>query len=206
MLTLVGKLRNKFILYRYRRHIRALIGRGLFLGMNVTIMPEVWIDTDYPYLISIGDNCSLSKGVRVLAHDATPYKFIGATRVGKVEIRENTFIGENVIILPGVTIGPNVLVAAGSIVNKDIGPNSCVAGNPARFYAKFDEYLATIKKQRDERPVFKYAELRTKDAEGDKNRQQLIDAAASGDAFVVAYQKRFPWTWNNTHGTDHKEA
>lgn len=133
---------EKFQEYRYRRRMKNLVRRGLKLGKNITIEPTVFLDHGYPYLISIGDNCSLAQNVRVLAHDATTFKFLeGNGRVAKVEIKENVFIGENTIVLPGATIGPNVLIAAGSIVNKDIPPNSCVAGAPCRFYKKFDEFM-----------------------------------------------------------------
>ena len=96
--------------------------------------------------------------------DDTPFKFTGGyAKIGKIDIKENCFIGENSIILPGVVIGPNVIVASGSVINKNIPPNSCVAGVPARFYAKFDEYLEKHNQNAIERPVYNYSELRTKE-------------------------------------------
>ena len=67
------------------------------------------------------------------------FRQFGVTRVSKVRILEGTFIGARAIILPGVTIGPNALIAAGSVVNRDIGEDMCAAGNPARPYGKFSE-------------------------------------------------------------------
>lgn len=146
--------------YKYRTRIRVLIDGGLVLGKNVTIAPSANIDGGYPYLIRIGSNCSIGEHVRVLAHDATTFKFInGHTRLGKVEIKDNCFIGEKTIILPGVTIGPNVLVAAGSVVNRDIPPNSCVAGVPARVYAKFDQFIERHRRQIEDGSVFEHSDL-----------------------------------------------
>jgi len=170
--------------YEYVLRMKRLIEHGLKLGKNVTIETGVFIDGGYPYLISIGDNCSLANGVRLLAHDDSPYKFTDDyARLGKIEIRENCFIGENCIILPGVTIGPNVLLAAGSVVNKDIPPNSCVAGVPARFYAKFDEFIAHQKQKVKGRPIFKYSDLRGGNCNKEL-RNKVMEAAKNDICYV----------------------
>lgn len=51
---------------------------------------------------------------------------------GKVIIKNNVYIGNNTLIMPGVTIGNNVIIGAGSVITKSISDNSVVAGNPAR--------------------------------------------------------------------------
>jgi len=146
--------------FEYRTRIKVLIDGGLIIGQNVTIGRSVNIDNGYPFLIRIGDNCSICEEVRLLAHDATPYKFAnGHTRLGKVEIKDNCFIGEKAIILPGVTIGPNALVAAGSVVIRDVPPNSCVAGQPARVYYKFDQMIEQHKQRIKEGVVLDIAEV-----------------------------------------------
>jgi hypothetical protein len=53
-------------------------------------------------------------------------------RVGKIDIRDNVFIGHGAIVLPGATIGPNAIVAAGAVVTSDVEANSVYAGVPAR--------------------------------------------------------------------------
>lgn len=149
---------------RYRRckeriKIKRLVGRGLRLGKNVTIMPGVELEAHYCYLLSIGDNTAISTGVRLICHDATTFNFLGFSKIGRIDIGKNCLIGERVVILPNVTIGDNSLIAIGSIVNKNIPPNSRVAGNPARIYGKFDELLEEQKKEFEKRPKFDHFTL-----------------------------------------------
>lgn len=176
----------------FTRKLNKNIAEGLKIGKNVTIMPNVSIDDKYPYLISIGDNCSLSNGVLILAHDATTYKFTGGySRVAKVDIKDNVYIGQNSIILPGVTIGPNVLVAAGSVVNKDIPPNSCVAGVPARIYSKFNEFLDNHKNLITERLCIDYKDFNAPDNDFKDKVKKLVE---DGHIYVKGYEGNFPWT------------
>ncbi len=192
---IASEWKDSIQLARYRRHIRDLINRGLELGNNVTIGPTAWIDYDYCYLIRIGDNSAISKGVRLIAHDATTFNYVDRhTRIGKIDIKENCYLGENVIVLPGVTIGPNVLVAAGSVVNKDIPPNSCIAGVPARFYAKFDDFVEKQRQAIAEATVFDYPYLSTH--LNDDMKQKVMAAVQEKDAYVKGYGGRFPWIWN----------
>jgi maltose O-acetyltransferase len=170
--------------YIYQKQIKELISRGLKIGENVTIEDSVMFDSGYPYLISIGNNSSIAARVRLLAHDDSIYKFTGGyARLGKIDIKDNCFIGQDCTILPGVTIGPNVMIAAGSLINKDIPPNSCVAGVPARFYAKLDEMLEKHKKEILQRRVFMYSDLRV--GEIDKSlKKEVIEEVESGICYV----------------------
>lgn len=56
-------------------------------------------------------------------------------------------MGENVTILKGVTIGDNVIIGIGSIVNKDIPSNSIAVGVPAKVIGSYDDYYAKRKKR-----------------------------------------------------------
>jgi len=160
----------------------------------VVIAPQAWIDCEYPYLISIGSNCTLSKGVKLIAHDASTFPYLGVTRVGKIEIKDNCYLGENVIVLPGVTIGPNVMIAAGSVVNKDIAPDSCVAGVPARFYANFGEFLERNRANAASREMFDYTKICLE--EDAKEIESLKNAAQESDVYVKGFIGIFPWSWN----------
>jgi maltose O-acetyltransferase len=185
--------------YIYRTRIRFLIARGLVIGKNVTIAKSATIDVGYCYLIRIGDNCSIAEHVRLLAHDAATFKFTGGhTRLGKIEIKDNCFIGDRSTILPGVTIGPNVLVAAGSVVNRDIPPNSCVAGVPARVYARFDEYIERNKQRIEEGNVFEFSDLIDNLNNPDEQAKAKVwESVQDGRyAYVRGYTGKDPYGWN----------
>ncbi len=97
-----------------------------------------------PYLIKIGNHCTISTGVSFVTHDGGAWIFrdeIPDLNVfGKIEIKDNCFIGLNSIILPNVTIGPNSVVGAGSVVTKDVPPNTVVAGVPAKVISSTEKY------------------------------------------------------------------
>ncbi len=102
------------------------------------------------YLISIGDHVTITNGVSFITHDGGVWvlreEFPDIDFVRPIIIHRNCFIGMNAIILPGVTIGPNSIVGAGSVVTKDIPPNSVAAGVPARVIKTLEEYKLIIEK------------------------------------------------------------
>ncbi|MDR3609511.1 MAG: acyltransferase [Ignavibacteriaceae bacterium] len=192
ILKIILSISDKYKYINYKRKVNNCIANGLSLGRNVTIMPGAYIDPRYSFLISIGDNCSLSNGVIVLAHDASTYKFTnGFTRLGKVVIKNNCYIGSNAIILPGVEIGPNVLIAAGSVVNKNIPPNSCVAGVPARVYSKFDEFIQMHKELIKVRPSYNSEKFTSPNDEFKMNIKKILD---EGPLYVKGSVGHFLWT------------
>jgi maltose O-acetyltransferase len=92
--------------------------------------------------------------VTILAHDASTFRHIGYTKVGKVTIGRKTFIGAGSIILPGVTIGDNVIIGAGSVVSKNIPDNSVAAGNPAVVIGSTSDYIERHRNNMEHSPVF----------------------------------------------------
>jgi len=196
LVALCLRFRSKLEYFSFCNRIRRWIKNGLEVGENVTIMPSVRIDDEYPYLIKIGNNCSLSHKTTILAHDATTFKFSqGHTRLQKVILHDNVFVGENVTILPGVTIGPDVIIAAGSVVNKDIPPNSCVAGVPARRYGSFEQLMKRHSEQISQGGVIDYAQLNGPNAHEVKERLlRLVEEKEV--AYVKGYVGRFLYTIN----------
>ncbi|MFP3338962.1 DapH/DapD/GlmU-related protein, partial [Micrococcus sp. SIMBA_131] len=82
-------------------------------------------------------------GVWVLRDLEEEYKY--SNIIGKITIGNNVFIGMNAIILHGVTIGDNCIIAAGSIVTKSFPENSIVGGNPAKLITNIESYLSKNK-------------------------------------------------------------
>lgn len=97
-----------------------------------------------PYLIKIGNHCTIAPGVYFGTHDGSPWLFTeeypSLQKFDTIVIKDNCFIGQNAILLGGVNIGPNSIVGAGSVVTKDVPPNVVVAGNPARVICSIEEY------------------------------------------------------------------
>lgn len=135
-------------------YINMLKSEGLVVGSNFNMQEEVIIDRSHIWLIEIGDNVTLAPRVHILAHDASTKKQLGYTKLGRVRIGNNVFIGASTIVLPNVKIGNKVIVGAGSVVSKDIPENSVAVGNPARVISTYDEYMAKNKKQMEEKPLF----------------------------------------------------
>lgn len=117
-----------------------LVSRGLIVGKNFNRQQGCYIDPSHCFLIEIGDNVTFSIRVTVLAHDASTKKITGYTRIGKVKIGDNVFVGANATILPNVIIGNNVIIGANSVVTKSVPENSIIAGNPARIISQVSEF------------------------------------------------------------------
>lgn len=116
---------------------------GGSVGENVDILSST-IDLGEPYMISIGDNVTLTT-MRLLTHDASTKKALGYTKVGRVDIGSDVFVGAGCIILPNTRIGNKVIVGAGSIVASDIPDNSVACGSPCRVVCTYDEYMSRMK-------------------------------------------------------------
>lgn len=103
---------------------------GVCLGEGVVIY-DTTLDAVYPWLISIGDDCTIT-GAQILAHDDSTILFLKQRLIAPVTIGNRVFIGRGSIVLPGVTIGSDVIVGAGAIVTHDVPDGVVVAGNPAK--------------------------------------------------------------------------
>jgi acetyltransferase-like isoleucine patch superfamily enzyme len=99
---------------------------GMDLDPTCTFSLSVRFDKTHPAGIHVGAETYIAFDAAILAHDTTRRIYLH-TRIGR-----HCFIGARSIILPGITIGDESVVAAGSVVTKDVPPNSVVAGNPAK--------------------------------------------------------------------------
>jgi maltose O-acetyltransferase len=139
---------------RGRLDVDGLRERGLQLGDDVHIEGGCFIDPDFPDLISIGDRTTVAVEVMILAHDASTKRLLGYSRVAPVAIGSRAFIGARAVILPGVTIGDEAVVGAGSIVTRDVPAGTVVAGNPARPIVSSAEFVARHTARMAERPTW----------------------------------------------------
>ncbi len=151
--------------------IEELRKRGMTIGENCFIGTSK-IDYPHAYLISIGNNAAISS-CRFLAHDASTKRELGHSKIGRIDIGDNVFIGVDAIILPNVKIGNNVIIGAGTLVNKDIPDNSVAVGNPARVIGTYDDYIEKSRKMWETHPVYNTYE-KTQD-EINQMRKDLLE-------------------------------
>ena len=121
-------------------------------GNNVHIL-NCHLDHCFAYLISVGDNVTITNAT-ILAHDASTKNILGYSKVGRVDIGSNVFIGAGSIVLCNTRIGNNVIIGAGTVVAKDVPDNVVIAGNPWRVICSYGEYVERQKRLFKERPVY----------------------------------------------------
>ena len=129
------RVRNFLVKGRYGPHTRAeylrkrgaRIGEGCFIGP-----PDIEREID-PRGLTIGNHVAIASGVSFMRHDKARDKAF-------VEIGDNCFIGFRAVLSPNIRIGPNSVVAAGSLVTSDVPPDTLVMGAPARPFGSLARY------------------------------------------------------------------
>ena len=140
----------------YGSHIE--VGKNFFANYNCTILDVA--------MVKIGDNCQLAPNVAIYTagHPIYPSTRNSLYEYGKeVTIGDNCWIGGNTVICPGVRIGSNVVIGAGSVVTRDIPDWSVAAGNPCRVIRTITEA--------DERLLFRKEEIDDEAWEDIKKKQ-----------------------------------
>lgn len=115
---------------------------GVEIGCGNYIASYFW--STEPYLIRIGNNCQITAGVKFFTHGgagAVRKQYPRFDTFGKISVGDYVYIGNNSLIMPGVSIGNNCLIAAGSVVTKSVPSNVVVGGNPARIICDIDSYI-----------------------------------------------------------------
>ena len=107
----------------YRTFLKMKVGNHTAFALMV--MPDIM----FPEKISVGYNSVIGYNTTILAHEY----LIKEYRIGKVVIGDGVLIGANTTILPGITIGNDAVVSAGTLVHKDVPEGSFVGGNPMQL-------------------------------------------------------------------------
>jgi acetyltransferase-like isoleucine patch superfamily enzyme len=180
MCAIYKKIQHRIILMKYNDFTidEYFTSIGAKIGKNCRI--SVRNIGNEPYLVRIGDHVSISTGVRFITHD-------GAVWLGQKEnpsiqyfapivIGSNCFIGEEAMLLPGVTVGDECIIAARAVVSKDVPSGCIVAGVPARVIGSTEKYLEKRNKQWKEQKPDNYL----------KN----FEEKGTYDPFVIFYEKQ----------------
>ena len=146
----------KEFIYRLRGEYTTekLMKMGMQVGKNFKRLNGVILDPAHCWLIEIGDNVTLAPRVHILCHDASTKTFLNYTKIGRVTIGDNVFVGAETVILPGIKIGNSVVIGANSTVTHDVPENSVVVGSPARVIGSLDEYLNKERNQMAASPCY----------------------------------------------------
>lgn len=134
-------------------YIKWLRQKGIRIGKNVLFRHPNHTNIDFsrPSLVEIGDNVDINDNFTLLTHDYGTFvfqnlkdEFINSS--GKVKIGNNIYFGRDVTVLKGVTIGDNCIIGLGSVVGRDVPPNSVAVGNPCRVVCNINDYYEKRKK------------------------------------------------------------
>lgn len=114
---------------------------GVKLGSNCRINSNIL--TSESYLIEIGDNVTISDHVSFVTHDNSISKIIsGKSDVyGRIKVGNNCFIGAHSILMYGITLADDIIVASGSVVTKSFSESRVIiGGNPAKVISTWDKF------------------------------------------------------------------
>ena len=141
------KLKSIWIKRSSLSYISYLRNIGVSIGDNCVFrdVRTSRIDISRPSLLEIGNNVDMNRNFQALTHDWTGHVFIHLYNDfipshKKVKIGNNIYFGSDCIVLPGVEIGDNCIIGAGSVVARSIPRNSVAAGSPARVLCSIEDY------------------------------------------------------------------
>ena len=139
------------LIYAKVNHVGYAKYIGVNMGDNIHIYgsPLGMFSTE-PWIITLGNNVHITREVLFITHDGGTLLYRNEVPdleiTAPINVGNDVYIGVRSIIMPGVTIGDNCVIGAGSIVTRDVPSNTVVAGVPAKVIKSTDEYLDKLKK------------------------------------------------------------
>ena len=123
---------------------------GVKIGKQCRINTKNW--PSEPYLIEIGDSVRIAPGTSFFTHGGIwslrkLYNDPELDHFGKIKVGNNSYIGEDCMIMPGVTIGERCIIGGGSVVTKSVPDGCMVAGNPAKFIGYTEDFYHRMKEE-----------------------------------------------------------
>jgi acetyltransferase-like isoleucine patch superfamily enzyme len=104
-------------------------------SLTISAMQEITIEDD----VMLASNVFICDGLHGFENADEPYRYQKMGRIAPIKIKRGCWVGQNVVIMPGVTIGELSIVGANSVVTRSIPPRSIAVGAPARVIKKWDE-------------------------------------------------------------------
>lgn len=149
-----SRIRKKFLYLYYTRikkmtyndySIMLMRKSGIKIGEECRIY--TFLCSNEPSMIHIGNHVTISSGVAFVTHDNSILKVLDPMTdvVGRITVGDHCFIGQNSILMLGVTLGERCIVGAGAVVTHSYPANSVIAGNPARKICTVEEMAAKYK-------------------------------------------------------------
>lgn len=174
--NLLGQGKYLYSTVGYARKLGVKVGDSCFIADR-----HHW--SSEPFLITIGSYCQITERVKFFTHGGGQVlrdKIPDFDAFGKIQIGDWVYIGSGSMIMPGVTVGNNVLIAAGSVVTKSVPPRVVVAGNPAKIICTIDEFYEKNKKYN----------IKTKGKTNSEKKELLL--SLPDDRFVVKPYMKLP--------------
>lgn len=173
---------RKFLMEEY--WLSDYVKLGMKIGNDCSIQPGLTVDVSHCWLIDIGDNVVIAPHVYLLAHDTSTKKYTGHTKIGRINIKKNAFIGARTMVMPGVTIGENSIIGANSVVVRSIPDNVVAVGNPAKVICSLKQYQNNIEEVFRNAPVFSEEYTLYKDIDYDRKNEMKTLLASDRIGFV----------------------
>ncbi len=177
MINRIRNLIKKLYLLRLKK-------RGLVVGKNFQMEKGVNLDANFPWMIEIGNDVTLASWVYLVCHDGASKKCAGYSRIGRISIGNNVFVGAKSIILPNVSIGDNSIIGANSVVTKSIPPGKVAAGSPAVVIMDLKDYIHKVERDMKKLPIYGF-EYTLSGGITQEKKEKMKNEVGNGGGFIL---------------------